>query len=138
MVMDGLWRFCSMILMIGRTTVIYQKPLPLICTIQTVSCDQYVIMYIRLSSLLHNSESVLYNTKSDCLHSAIYNSTHYCPVLIQNRGPNMVFNPQAPEFSFKFQHTLYIKCEQNRKQKRQHYEINGILKRKKTGSMHHV
>ena len=44
---------------------------------------------------------------------------------------NSLFNPLAPEFSFKFQHILYLKCEYYRKQKRQHYEINGILKRKK-------
>ena len=33
-------------------------------------------------------------------------------------------------FTFKFQHTLYVKCEYYSNQKRQHYEINGILKRK--------
>ena len=32
---------------------------------------------------------------------------------------------------FKFQHTLYVKCELYRNQKRQHYEINGILERNK-------
>ena len=39
-------------------------------------------------------------------------------------GFNRRFNPLAPEFSFK--------CEYYKNQKRQHYEINGILKRKRT------
>ena len=40
------------------------------------------------------------------------------------------FNLLATEFFFKFQHTPYLKCEQYRNQTRQHYEMNGILKRK--------
>ena len=42
--------------------------------------------------------------------------------------PSIQLIPLAPEFSLKFQHTLYLKCENYRNQKRQHYEINGILK----------
>ena len=40
-------------------------------------------------------------------------------------------NPLALEFSFKFWHILYLKREYYRNQKRWHYEINGILKKKK-------
>ena len=55
--------------------------------------------------------------------------SRYCNVKISRKAPP--FNPLAPEFSLKFQHILYIKCEYYRNQKRQHYEINGIFKRKK-------
>ena len=33
-------------------------------------------------------------------------------------GVDSVFNPLAPEFSLKFYHTLYLKCEYYRNQKR--------------------
>ena len=44
-----------------------------------------------------------------------------------------LINLLASEFSLKFQHTLYLKCEYHRNQNRWHYEINGILKRKRKG-----
>ena len=50
----------------------------------------------------------------------------------------ILINPLAPEFSLNFQHILYLKCEYYRNQKRQHYEINGILKRKKTENVQHI
>ena len=55
--------------------------------------------------------------------------SHYGP------GIDSAFNPLAPEFSLKIQHTLYLKCEYYRNRKRQRYEINGILKRKKKRRM---
>ena len=49
-------------------------------------------------------------------HQLIGFYTRYRVCLL--RGTDWIFNPLAPEFSITFYHTLYLKCEYYRSQKR--------------------
>ena len=90
----------------------------------------------RVKNFLHSNIGTCQKIMGRFSPSGIFRTTG---MTAGTKGQKTVLTPRflyflnilAPEFSLKFQHTLYLKCEYYRNQKRQHYEIDGILKREK-------